>query len=289
MLPPNEVGQRFAAQLATVQVPAERERHRIVGGNDLLARGLAAKLGIVCGCPRQCGRSTKTVRSSWTGGICSRQMRWWPRRRCRCSVACGGRCPANSARCPTASAARSASNSVAESSWRDYGRNGTVLSDRQWGHLWETTDDQSGDAGILTNLAASHARCRVVALPESVDRVLAEIERLFPGAKGHAGQRVRTDWTDDPWTLGCYACFGPGQWAAAQPRCTPPTARCGWQASTPTDTPASWRVHCAVAHAALLASAPADQASADQESAGTTVMTNLPSGLISQTPSMVPG
>ncbi|HNJ98780.1 MAG TPA: FAD-dependent oxidoreductase, partial [Ilumatobacteraceae bacterium] len=45
MLPPSEVSQRFAAQLATVQVPAERERHRIVGGNDQLARRLAATLG----------------------------------------------------------------------------------------------------------------------------------------------------------------------------------------------------------------------------------------------------
>ncbi len=39
MLPPDEVSQRFAAQLAHHQVAALRERHRIVGGNDLLAKG----------------------------------------------------------------------------------------------------------------------------------------------------------------------------------------------------------------------------------------------------------
>lgn len=216
MLPPNEVGQRFAAQLATVQVPAERERHRIVGGNDLLARGLAAKLGDRV-------RLSTPVRSidedgavELDGGhllqadavvaavplpVLGRLWRQMPGELGAVSYGVGGKI----------------SIQFGRRVWRDYGRNGTVLSDRQWGHLWETTDDQSGDAGILTNLAASHDGAAFVALPESVDRVLAEIERLFPGAKGHAGQRVRTDWTDDPWTLGCYACFGPGQWAAAQP------------------------------------------------------------------------
>jgi monoamine oxidase len=100
--------------------------------------------------------------------------------------------------------------------WRDYGRNGLVLSDRAWGHLWETTDDQSGDAGVLTSLMASHDGAAFVALPESVDRIVQEIERLFPGARGLAGERVHTDWTNDPWSLGAYTCFGPGQWAASQ-------------------------------------------------------------------------
>ena len=45
MLTPDQVSQRFAAQLAHYQVAALRERHRIVGGNDLLATGLAARLG----------------------------------------------------------------------------------------------------------------------------------------------------------------------------------------------------------------------------------------------------
>jgi monoamine oxidase len=101
--------------------------------------------------------------------------------------------------------------------WLDYGRSGLVLSDRAWGHLWETTDDQSGDTGVLTNLMASHDGAAFGALPESTDRIVGEIERIFPGAKGLAGERVRTDWTNDPFSLGCYACFGPGQWTAAQP------------------------------------------------------------------------
>ncbi len=215
MLPPSEVSQRFAAQLAAVQVPAERERHRIVGGNDQLARRLAATLGerVRLSTPvRSIGPDgrvelangehlhAKAVVAAVPLPVLGRLWPAMPRELGAVSYGVGGKI----------------SIQFRRRVWRDYGRNGTVLSDRQWGHLWETTDDQAGDAGIITNLAASHDGAAFVALPESVDRVLAEIERLFPGARGLAGERVLTDWTDDPWSLGCYACFGPGQWAAAQ-------------------------------------------------------------------------
>jgi monoamine oxidase len=100
--------------------------------------------------------------------------------------------------------------------WRDYGRNGLVFSDRAWGQLWETTDDQSGDRGVLTALLASHDGAAFLSLPEATDRIVAEIERIFPGARGLAGERVSTDWTNDPYALGTYACFGAGQWGAAR-------------------------------------------------------------------------
>ena len=101
--------------------------------------------------------------------------------------------------------------------WRDYGSNGEVLTERAWGHLWETTDDQVGDRGVLTNLLSSHDGAAFAALPEAPDRIVTEIDRLFPGAKGLAGERVHTDWTNDPMSLGAYSCFGPGQMAAAMP------------------------------------------------------------------------
>ena len=101
--------------------------------------------------------------------------------------------------------------------WRDYGSNGEVLTERAWGHLWETTDDQVGDRGVLTNLLSSHDGAAFAALPEAPDRIVTEIARLFPGAKGLAGERVHTDWTNDPFSLGAYSCFGPGQIAASEP------------------------------------------------------------------------
>jgi monoamine oxidase len=70
---------------------------------------------------------------------------------------------------------------------------------------------------VLTNLLSSHDGAAFAALPEAPDRLVAEIDRLFPGAKGLAGERVHTDWTNDPFSLGAYSCFGPGQLAAAMP------------------------------------------------------------------------
>lgn len=217
MLPPDQVSQRFAAQVASNQVAASRERHRVVGGNDQLAKGLAERLGIRV-------RLNTTVRSLATDGtvvLASGEFlrpaavvaavslpvlgRLWPQmppELSAVSYGIGGKISVQFRR----------------RIWLDYGRNGSVLSDRQWGHLWETTDDQRGDAGVLTDLLASHDGASFVSLPESEDQLLREIDRLFPGAKGLAGERVRTDWTDDRYALGCYTCFGPGQWAAAQPQ-----------------------------------------------------------------------
>ncbi|MFZ1491499.1 MAG: FAD-dependent oxidoreductase, partial [Ilumatobacteraceae bacterium] len=95
--------------------------------------------------------------------------------------------------------------------WRDYGRDGYVVSDRAFGELWETSDVQPGDAGVLTALASSHDGAALVSLPDAADRVVADMNRIFPGLRGLVLERVLTDWTNDPWSLGCYAAFGPGQ------------------------------------------------------------------------------
>ncbi|MDO8363549.1 MAG: FAD-dependent oxidoreductase [Actinomycetota bacterium] len=217
MLPPDEVSQRFAAQLAAVQQPGMRERHRVVGGNDLLASGLARGLGervrlstVVCDIDAEQGAVTladgSVLRATAVVAAVPLPVlsRLWPQMPLELGAVgygVGGKISAQFTR----------------RIWRDYGRNGTVLSDRAWGHLWETTDDQAGDAGVLTNLLASHDGATFVALPEAPDVLVAEIERLFPGAKGLCGERVITDWTNEPWSMGAYSCFGPGQWAAAQP------------------------------------------------------------------------
>jgi monoamine oxidase len=100
--------------------------------------------------------------------------------------------------------------------WRDAGCDGGVVTERSWGELWETTDGQEGDSGVLTALLSSHDGASMVSLPECADRIVAEMDRIFPGLAGLAGERVQTDWTNDPHSLGTYACFGPGQLLAAR-------------------------------------------------------------------------
>ena len=217
MLPPDEVSQRFAAQVAGHQAPGERERHRVVGGNDRLARGLAEGLGDrvrlatpVAALDAAAGEvelaggerlQAQAVVAAVPLPVLSRLWPALPMALGTLAYGVGGKISVQFAR----------------RLWRDYGRNGTVVSDRQWGHLWETTDDQPGDRGVLTNLLASHDGAAFATLPASPDVLVKEIDRLFPGAQGLAGERVVTDWTDDPWSLGCYVCAGPGQWTAAQP------------------------------------------------------------------------
>jgi monoamine oxidase len=100
--------------------------------------------------------------------------------------------------------------------WRDHELSGAVLSDRAWGEMWETTDDQPGDAGVLTFLLSSHDGAAFATLPDAPRRMLAEIDRFFPGGASLAGDQVLTDWTNDPYSIGAYACFADGQRVAAQ-------------------------------------------------------------------------
>jgi monoamine oxidase len=215
MLPPDQISQRFAAHLHALQRPGLRERHRLVGGLDQLATGLADRLGDrvqlnspVASIDAEAGTVDVAGRTLTAEALVAAVplpvlSRLWPQMPLELGAVgygVGGKI----------------SIQFSRRIWRDYGRDGTVLSDRAFGHLWETTDDQDGDAGVLTSLLSSHDGAAFGALPEAPDRVLAEIERLFPGAKGLAAERVHTDWTNDPWSLGAYTCFGPGQWAASR-------------------------------------------------------------------------
>jgi monoamine oxidase len=217
MLPPEEVGQRVAGGLTRLQSAGRRECHRVVGGNDQLATGLAERLGgrvrlgtVVQSIDADAGNITLTSGEVVTAAVIVAGVplpvlsRIWPSMPLELGAVgygVGGKISVQFDR----------------RIWRDYGRNGTVLTERAWGHLWETTDDQGGDRGVLTNLLSSHDGAAFAALPEAPDRIVAEIDRLFPGAKGLAGERVHTDWTNDAFSLGAYSCFGPGQMAAAEP------------------------------------------------------------------------
>ena len=225
MLPPEAVSQRFAAQVLSNQIAGQRERHRIVGGNDQLASGLADRLGDVV-------RLSTEVRSldAQTGSVVladgsllqaaavvaavplpvlSRLWTGLPPSLGAIGYGIGGK----------------VSVQFSRRIWMDYSRNGTVLTERSWGHLWETTDDQPGDTGVLTNLLTSYDGASLVSMPGVADHIVSEIERIFPGARGLTGERVVTDWTNDPYSLGAYACFGPGQWATAQPALHAPHGR----------------------------------------------------------------
>jgi monoamine oxidase len=219
MLGPDEVSQLMAGWMTALhrQSGDGFEAHRIVGGNDQLATGLAATLG---------DRVRLDAAVAWLeptdGAITLRSgarltadhivaavplpvlARLWadiPSELSSAGYGIGGKI----------------SLQVARRLWHDQGCDGSVRTERAWGEVWETTDGQPGDAGVLTVLLSSHDGAALMSLPHTSDRVVDELDRIFPGLRGLVGERVQTDWTNDPYSLGAYVTFGPGQLLAALP------------------------------------------------------------------------
>ena len=236
MVPPDEVSQLMAGWMEALHRESGDgfESIRLAGGNDQLAAGLAEPLGARV----QLGAHVMTIdpdagevllesgeRIVSTHLVVTVPLpvlgRMWsgiPAELARIGYGVGGK----------------VSVQFERRIWQDYGRDGSVRTERSWGELWDSTDGQPGDAGVLTALLSSGDGAAMVALPDTVGRLVDEIDRIFPGAKGLAGQRVRTDWTDDPLSLGCYATFGPGQLLSAWPLLRTPYGRM-WLAGEHTD------------------------------------------------------
>lgn len=118
--------------------------------------------------------------------------------------------------------------------WLDYGRDGHVLSDRAWGEIWDTSDVQSGDAGVMTVRLTSHDGVALLALPDCLERIRAEVDRVVPGARGLVVSSLLTDWSNDPWSLGTRLTPAPGQAHGVRAVATRPLGRL-WLAGEHTD------------------------------------------------------
>ncbi|MEN9505785.1 MAG: hypothetical protein RI958_1711 [Actinomycetota bacterium] len=219
MLGPQEISQLMAGWMTALHRRSGSgcEAYRVAGGNDQLATVLAEQLGsrVVLGTPvvwvepdtgavvldtgerLQADHLVAAVPLPVLGRLWSDM----PSALAAVSYGIGGKM----------------SVQVGRRIWHDHGRDGSVLSERAWGDVWETSQGQDGDTGVLTALLSSHDGAAMVAIPGVADRVVGDIDRIFPGVGALAGERVVTDWTNDPYSLGAYACFGPGQLVPAWP------------------------------------------------------------------------
>lgn len=219
MLGPDEISQLMAGWMTALhrQSPGGREAYRIDGGNDQLATGLAAALAdrvrlnaAVDLVDPDAGRIVLTsgetivarhIVNSAPLPVLGRMWFDMPLELARVNYGVGGK----------------VSVQVERRVWNDQGLDGSVDTERAWGQMWDGSDSQPGDTGVLTTLLSSHDGAAIAAIPETANRVVDEADRFFPGFKGLAGERVQTDWTNDPFSLGCYATFGPGQLVDAWP------------------------------------------------------------------------
>jgi monoamine oxidase len=219
MLGPDEVSQLMAGWMTALHLQAGngREAYRIAGGNDLLAHGLAAPLARCLRLSSPVDRlDAHTGEAMFVNGdsVTAQNLivtvplpvlgRMWPEMPAELAAVgygIGGK----------------VSVQVSRRVWNDHGCDGSVVTERAWGQMWETSESQPGDNGVLTILLSSHDGAALAALPDTTSRVVDEADRLFPGLKGLSGERVQTDWTNDRYSLGCYATFGPGELLRAWP------------------------------------------------------------------------
>ncbi len=102
--------------------------------------------------------------------------------------------------------------------WRSrYGSTISVYSDLGFQNTWESARYGVGSSGWLTNLRGG---TNGMALGEGnleaqAQRLLSDFEGIFPGiSAAQQGKAVRSFWAGEPYSLGSYACYLPGQWTA---------------------------------------------------------------------------
>ena len=84
---------------------------------------------------------------------------------------------------------------------------------------WESSTDEAGKAGLITVYAGGSGSATFtndephgVAPQPLVDTILGHIDDVVPGTADTFNGKAWLDyWTGDPWTLGSYAAFAPGQ------------------------------------------------------------------------------
>jgi monoamine oxidase len=100
--------------------------------------------------------------------------------------------------------------------WRSrYHSTISVYSDLDFQNTWESARYAIGSSGWLTNLRGG---TNGITLGEGnveaqAQKLLSDFEGIFPGiSAAQQGKVVRSFWAAEPYSLGSYACYLPGQW-----------------------------------------------------------------------------
>lgn len=100
--------------------------------------------------------------------------------------------------------------------WRDHGSTGSVFTDLRCQSTWDTSRAQPGNPGILTNFTGGQHAREIGSGPAGIQAGLAvqDLEHIYPGvaAAREGAREVRFHWPSQPWVMGSYACYAPGQW-----------------------------------------------------------------------------
>ena len=97
--------------------------------------------------------------------------------------------------------------------WRTAGLSGFAETDLPLPEVWDLSEGQPGQRGLLVAyVAGPHADLPRTLHEESrLDWALSYMKRLFPGIQEEFEGGASHSWADDPWSRGAYPTYGPGQ------------------------------------------------------------------------------
>lgn len=99
--------------------------------------------------------------------------------------------------------------------WRKEGLSGELFTDLPWQSGWDSSRGRPGIAGSYTIFLGGKAGVEVGEGPAraQADKVLPDLERIFPGARAaYTGRVARWHWPSYPFVRGSYACWKVGQY-----------------------------------------------------------------------------
>ncbi|HSL28306.1 MAG TPA: FAD-dependent oxidoreductase [Anaerolineales bacterium] len=97
--------------------------------------------------------------------------------------------------------------------WDECGWNGRLATDTPIGLTWHATSHVEDPHGIITVYTGGGPGAHFAALSdkERIRCAVSEIEKIFPGSSGLVESTATIAWPNEPYTLGSYAAFAPGQ------------------------------------------------------------------------------
>lgn len=100
--------------------------------------------------------------------------------------------------------------------WRTrYGSTISVYTDQAFQNTWESARYSPGPTGWLTDLRGGQQGLKLgEGKPEDQAQALVQsLDRIFPGiVQVQRGKAIRAVWSQEPYALGSYSCYLPGQW-----------------------------------------------------------------------------
>lgn len=100
--------------------------------------------------------------------------------------------------------------------WEDVNWRGSLLTDRPITCTWQPTITQPGESGILTVYTGAKAGADFSAMGERerIETAVTQLDQLFPGSAALVSHTRTMAWLNEPFSLGGYTLFKPGDVAA---------------------------------------------------------------------------